>query len=31
LQGEVARGAERVKYPADRAKQAGSVAAIPVH
>jgi lysophospholipase L1-like esterase len=34
LQGEVVRGAEpveRVKYPADRAKQAGSVAPIPVH
>jgi hypothetical protein len=26
-----AERAERVKYPADRAKQAGSVAPIPVH
>lgn len=34
LQGEVVRGVERVervKYPADRAKQAGSVTPVPVH
>ncbi len=31
LQSEVARRPDRVKYPADRAKQAGSVAPLPVH
>jgi len=31
LQGEVARRIERVKYPAEPAKQAGSVASFPVH
>jgi lysophospholipase L1-like esterase len=31
LQGEVARRAERVKYPAEPKKQAGAVAPVPVH
>ena len=31
LQSEVSRGVQRVKYPAERSKQAGAVPSVPVH
>jgi hypothetical protein len=31
LQGEVARGIDRARYPAESTKQAGAVANLPVH